>query len=242
MSVNDLRREVQVGSLTPYVLSISAKGKAAADTEATANAVTHSYIGYINSPESPVGQVAAHLLEPATSGVGPAPLTQILVDALLGAIGGAAIGVIAALAIGRRDRRLRRRDEIADSIGLPVLASVSAEDPKDAAGWAKLFEHYKPEPVDAWRLRKALHQLGLLSVDSAGAEPGSRSSIAVLSLSSDRKALSLGPQLAAFAASLGIPTALVVGPQQDENAHLVRGMRGGAGRAIGGLARHGERR
>ena len=47
---------------------------------------------------------------------------------------------------------------------------------------------------------------------------GGGSSLAVLSLSSDPKALALGPQLAVFAASLGIPTALVVGPQQDPNA------------------------
>ena len=41
------------------------------------------------------------------------------------------------------------------------------------------------------------------------------SSVAVLSLSSDPGAFALGPQLAVFAASLGIPTALVIGPQQD---------------------------
>ena len=46
---------------------------------------------------------------------------------------------------------------------------------------------------------------------------GEISSIAVLSLSSDPKALALGPQLACFASSLGIPTALVIGPQQDAN-------------------------
>ena len=40
----------------------------------------------------------------------------------------------------------------------------------------------------------------------------------VFSLSSDPGALALGPQLAVFAASLGIPTALVIGPQQDANA------------------------
>ena len=40
----------------------------------------------------------------------------------------------------------------------------------------------------------------------------------MLSLSTDRNALALGPQLAVFAASLGIPTALVIGPQQDTNA------------------------
>ena len=40
-------------------------------------------------------------------------------------------------------------------------------------------------------------------------------SLAVLSLSSDPGPLALGPQLAVFAASLGIPTTLVIGPQQD---------------------------
>jgi hypothetical protein len=44
-----------------------------------------------------------------------------------------------------------------------------------------------------------------------------RSSLSVISLASDPGALALGPQLAVFAASLGIPTALVVGPQQDPN-------------------------
>ncbi len=43
-------------------------------------------------------------------------------------------------------------------------------------------------------------------------------SVAVISLSSDRGALALGPQLAVYAASRGIPTALVIGPQQDAKA------------------------
>jgi hypothetical protein len=53
---------------------------------------------------------------------------------------------------------------------------------------------------------------------AADASPGSgngRWSCTVLSLSSDPRALGLGPQLAVFAASQGIPTALVIGPQQD---------------------------
>src|SRR5713226_2518502 len=44
MSVAELRRLVQVGSLTSYVISISAKSTVAADAEATANAVANSYI------------------------------------------------------------------------------------------------------------------------------------------------------------------------------------------------------
>ena len=117
------------------------------------------------------------------------------------------IGAITALAIGRNDRRLRERDEIADSVGVPVLASVRVRHPANAQGWTKLLEGYEPETADAWQLRKVLRQLG----------GGGGSSLAVLSLSHDRGALALGPQLAVLAASLGIPTALVVGPQQDAN-------------------------
>jgi hypothetical protein len=118
---------------------------------------------------------------------------------------------------------LRERDQIADSIGIPVLASVATEHPRDAADWARLLDHYEPGLVDAWHLRKALFQMGLAGLNPASAGGALRSadegtSLAVLSLSSDRRALSVGPQLAAFAASLGIRTALVVGSQQNENA------------------------
>ena len=98
---------------------------------------------------------------------------------------------------------------------MPVLASVPVDHPADAAGWTRLLEEYEPGVVDAWRLRKALHQLR--SANPGDASAGGASSIAVLSLSSDRNALALGPQLAVFAASLGISTALVVDPQQDTN-------------------------
>jgi capsular polysaccharide biosynthesis protein len=221
MSIDALRREIQIGSLTPYVISITAKSKVAADAESAANAVAKSYIRYIGSPNSPVGHVNAQLLESPTSAAGPTAMKQLVIYVLLGAVAGAVIGVVLALAVGRRDRRLRGRDEIADSIGVPVLASVPTESPRDAAGWTKLLQDYKPGPVDAWRLHKALHQLGLVGVNPADSRAVSASSLAVLSLSSDRHALALGPQLAVFAASLGIRTALIVGPQQDTDATAV---------------------
>jgi hypothetical protein len=92
--------------------------------------------------------------------------------------------------------------------------------PSDAAGWTKLLEDYKPGVVHAWRLRKTLQQLALLdgAVSSAAfgnGNDGGGSSLAVLSLSSDLGALALGPQLAVFAASLGIPTVLLVDKHQD---------------------------
>jgi hypothetical protein len=58
-----------------------------------------------------------------------------------------------------------------------------------------------------------LHHLGL-----TGAGRDDEASLAVVTFSTDRAALALGPQLAVYAASLGIPTALVIGPQQDADA------------------------
>lgn len=218
MSLATLRSRVQVTSVTSNVISIKAKGQTAAQAEAAANAVAGSYVAYLDSGSSPVGHVQARILGHATTATGTPLYIRLLETGGTGVLAGGLIGAIIALAIGRSDRRLRERDQIADSIGVPVLASVRAEHPRDAADWARLFEHYRPSAVDAWRLHKALHQLGLVGMNLADSRAGSGSSLAVLSLSSDRKALALGPQLAAFAASLGIPAALVVGPQQDENA------------------------
>lgn len=218
VSLTELRKEVQIGSLTDYVISISASAVDAADAEATANAVANSYISYIRSAESPGGRVTAQLLEPATSAVGLRPLEVLVIDALIGAISGTIIGAIIALAISRGDRRLRERDEIAKSIGVPVLASFPVAHPSDAAGWTRLLETYKPGAKHALQLRTVLHHLGTARVSAANGYQSERSSVTILSLSSDSGALALGPQLAAFAASQEIPTVLVIGPQQDPDA------------------------
>lgn len=233
MSLDKLRLDVQVGSPSTDLISVSAQGKTAADAEATANAVANSYIRYVTSATSAVGRIQAQLLQSASEATGTKPIVEIVVDGLLGGLAGALIGVIVALAVGRGDRRLRERDGIANSIGIPVLASVPVAHPSDAAGWTKLFETYTPTSVHSWQLRTVLQQLGMpragfgrLTYDgngssqygdrtSAHAVDGGRVSLTVLSLSSDSGALALGPQLAVFAASQGIPTALVIGPQQD---------------------------
>jgi len=211
-----LRDSVQVKSLTTNILSVTAQGKTAAQAEGTANAIAQSYVGYVNSGTKSGVRVQARILERATNATGPRLVTSLIITGGLGALVGLLIGALAALALGRRDRRLRERDEIADSIGIPVLMSVAVSHPSDAANWRKLFDDYEPGAVDAWRMRKALRQLGLTGTNLADPGAGS-SSLSVLSLSSDPKALALGPQLAVFAANLGIPTVLVVGPQQDAN-------------------------
>jgi hypothetical protein len=92
------------------------------------------------------------------------------------------------------------------------VAAFPVSHPTDAVGWTKVLDSYNPDAVHAWGLRKALHHLGLTDVRG-----GESASLTVLSLSSDPGALAIGPQVAVFAASLGIPTALIIDPQQDAN-------------------------
>jgi hypothetical protein len=218
MSAAALRQQIQVTSQTDNILQITAEGGTAAQAENNANAVANSYISYLGSSESPVGRVVARPLAPANTASGTSPLVHRIAFGVVGALTGFLVGFIIALARGRASRRLRSRDDIANSIGVPVLASVPVGHPSSAADWAKLFDTYKPSPVYAWRLRKALQQLSLSGVHiTGGRDNGAGSSLSVISVAGDRSALALGPQLAVFAASLGIPTALVVGPQQDPN-------------------------
>lgn len=213
-TLQTLRKEVKPSNLTSNVIAVSATASSAANAEDIANAVANSYVAYVGSATSPVGHVAARLLQAATTATGLTLVKKLIYDVLFGGLGGVVVGVIAALALSRGDRRLRTRDEIANSIGLPVLASLPVQRPSDAPGWTKLLNDYEPKIVHAWRLRMALEHLG---VAASGQRNGSAASVAVLSLSADKGALALGPQMAAFAASQGIPTALVIGPQQDAN-------------------------
>jgi capsular polysaccharide biosynthesis protein len=217
-SLQTLQSRVHAQSLSSGIISISAQGKTAAEAEHTANAVANSFVYYLGSTKNLGLQIKATVFQPAINATGTSQRQRMVVYGLLGALLGAVIGAIAVLAIFRGTRRLRDRDQIADAIGVPVLASVPVVRPSGAGGWIKLFEEYHPGVVAAWHLRNALHHLGLGDVSLTGVSTREGFSLAVLSLSADQKALALGPQLAVYAASLGIPTAFVVGPQQDENA------------------------
>jgi len=216
MSINELRDNITIGSQTAFIISVSAQARDAGDAAANANAVAKSYISYIHSPSNPGGAIEAQLLQPAARGTGSGPIKQIAmyaIYALLGAIVGGAIGAIITLAVYRSDPRLRARDEIANSIGVPVLASFPVGHPSDPRGWTRLLEDYKPGAMHALQLRKALQQLEMAAEVNFGRGNGRRS-CTVLSLSTDPGALALGPQLAVFAAAQGIPTVLIIA-QQD---------------------------
>jgi capsular polysaccharide biosynthesis protein len=212
MSLVELRQAIEIGSDTTYIISVSATEKSAAGATATANAVAGSYISYIGSASSPDGRVQAQLFQQATNGTEAGRVKQLVSNAIyipIGALLGALMGIVVAVAVKRRDRRLRKRDEIASSIGVGVLASFPVDQPSSAAGWTRLLEDYEPGAQTALQLRTAIKQL-------EDASPGHGWwSVTVLSLSSDPRALALGPQLAVFAAGQGIRTALVIGPQQD---------------------------
>jgi len=220
-SLQALQSSVQAKSLSPTIISISAQGRTATQAEHTANAVANSYVGYLSSAKRPGLQTQAWVFQPAVNATGTPLRHRLAVYGLLGTVLGALIGTIAVLAMGRNPRRLRERDQIADAIGVPVLASVPVVYPSDAAGWIKLFEEYHPGTLHAWHLRNALRHLGFGDVSLTGRSARDGSSLAVISLTGDRKASALGPLLAVYAASQGIPTALIVGPQQDENATAV---------------------
>lgn len=220
MSVEALRSMVQASSQTSNIVQISVAGASEAQAVGNANAVANSYVHYVSSPGSPVGRLSARILSPAQSATGTSPLVHRITFAIVGMLAGLVVGYIIALARARKSRgsRLRLRDEIANSIGLPVLASLPVSRPSSPVDWGKLLSTYEPGPVYAWRLRKALQQLALAGVHMTGGwDEGRGSSVAVVSLANDPGALALGPQLAVFASSLGIPTALVVGPHQEPN-------------------------
>jgi hypothetical protein len=100
-SVEALRGEVQVKTLTRDVLSVRSTASTAAQAEITANAVADSYIGYIRSAGSSALRVQEQLLEPATTATGLVPPAQVLIGAVLGLLSGALTGVVAALASRR---------------------------------------------------------------------------------------------------------------------------------------------
>jgi capsular polysaccharide biosynthesis protein len=213
LGTKTVRGRVKVTAVTTDVIKIDAKGTSAQQAMRLSNAVAQIYLVFITTDQKLPGDLGkktgARMLEEATTARGGNMLVHLGIFGLLGALLGAAAGSIAVLARARGDRRLRLRDEVADAVGLPVLASVSSYRATDVSDWAYLFEHYSPTAVDAWSLRKTLHHLGL---DVKGGPPAS---LTVISFTEDDKARPLGPQLAAFANSIGITTSIVLDNHQE---------------------------
>jgi capsular polysaccharide biosynthesis protein len=215
-TMDALRIHIKATEMTSAIISISAKGETGAQAKSAANAVAESFVDYIGSKNSAFGRQTAELI-PATLATKGSLLIQMLFTGAAGLLAGMIIGAIIAVWVGRNRRRLHQRDELAVAVNAPVLASIAVHHPSDAAGWLRLFEDYEPSSADEIALRRILRRSGAEVLSGRSGADGGRT-LMVVSLHSDDRALAVGPQLAAFAASRGVPTALVMGPQQDEKA------------------------
>lgn len=219
LTAHDLRDRVDIVAITQDVIEIKAHDVAAARASTMANAVAEVYLGFVTTEQRLPGNLGkkagARMLEESTSARGGKVSVHLALYGLLGTLAGGLAGAVVILAVARGDRRLRLRDEIADSVGIPVLASLSSYRAVDVSDWSNLFERYQPTAVDAWSLRKTLHHLNL---DLKGSTPVS---LAVITFAEDSRALPLGPQIAAFATSIGIPTAVVIETNHEATSALV---------------------
>jgi capsular polysaccharide biosynthesis protein len=218
VTLQTLRNDVKATAMTSNIVLITASGNTAAQAKSTAFAVAESYVDYLDRKNSAVGKLHAEVLGGATQATTGSLRIRLLITGGIGVLLGALIGSIVAVARGRTRRLLRDRDEIAAASGAAVLASIPVRHPSGAGGWTRLLEEYDPGVVHATSLGKVLHRVGLARMLSGAADDHFRYSLQVMSLASDAGALALGPQLAAYAASLGIPTAMVIGPQQEAKA------------------------
>jgi capsular polysaccharide biosynthesis protein len=168
-----------------------------------------SYAGQLNTVNNEIVEAKANgglipgeirVLQPATTGTGSS-LLRLPIMGVVGLVVGLLLGSLCVLFWARRDRRLYRRGDLAAAVGLPVVASLGAQRCRTVEDWNRLLEHYEPSPVDVLNLRRLLRRMDV-------GDNRSFVHVQVVSLSEDRPALSVGPQLAAFAASTGARTVL----------------------------------
>ena len=166
------------------------------------------------------GTSGATIIEHAS----PADRPNLLLWYVVAGAGLALLTVLMAILVmvnlARRDAKLGTRDEIADATGGEVVASLRSQVPRTVAAWRQLLESYTPSVAEGWALRTALSHVGLGDVamgrpdESVADRAPERHLLCVVSLADDARALSMGPQIASYAASIGISTLLV--PEQGD--------------------------
>lgn len=191
---------------TTNILRISTQAPKPQQTIQLANAIANGYIAYASS--NSLVTSTPLLVQPASTADSPSTTKRLATSVPIGLAAGLIIGTTAVFIRSRRDRRLRRRDEIANAIGLPVLASIDAGLCKRVSDWTRLLEQYRHSPTALWNLRRALQYL--LSDEPAGAA----STIRVAAYADDLPALAAGPQLALAAAELQISARVEPGMEE----------------------------
>ena len=132
----------------------------------------------------------------------------------VGAFVGILVGIVFLLLRETRDDRVVERREadapsqhdevvVSPAADAPEVASIVARRPGTVDDWHTLLAQYQPSADERWALRRVLR--GLLAAE---ARPPAH--VCIMTLSQDIDAVSIAPQLAAFAASAGVRTLLVV--------------------------------
>jgi capsular polysaccharide biosynthesis protein len=169
-----------------------------------------------------------NIIQPAAPATGPSQIGRLLRWTIAGALLAIAGTALLLWIRRRRDPRVRARDDLADAVGSSLLAVVRSRPQRSVAGWLALFETYEAPAEEAWAFRQVLRALvGPYDRDPTRAgtkrTPGRVEhprSLTVIALSGDQRGVAVGPQLAAFAASLGITTRFTVATRQDNAAAL----------------------
>jgi capsular polysaccharide biosynthesis protein len=170
----------------------------------------------------------AEIIQKATAAQDPSKRTFLEFGGI-GLVAGLLVGIVAAFVRGRKDRRLRRRDEIARAAGVAVLASVSASPKKTSEDLLGILEHFEPSVGDKAAMRRLMDELGVprhAVHPPAGASQNGSSAphqgvdLTAFVLAGDAKAITAAAELPAFAATLGMRVALVVGGDDPATRQL----------------------
>jgi capsular polysaccharide biosynthesis protein len=236
LSYSALERMVSITAPTPDLLQITTRAKTAREAEALANDESESFVKYSTSSSvlaTSIG-VGSQVLQRATTARGPSPLRDPEFG-VLGALVGLVCGGVVAYVVDRRDRRLRRRADIAEATGVAVLQSFSSRSREKADDWLSLFEKWQPGYTDQAGMRRLLGALGLSLRETAlqtvplrarhrpapvrertfGSLGDFDLDITVFAIAGDRGALGVAPELAVFVATQGLHVEFVVGIEHE---------------------------
>lgn len=151
--------------------------------------------------EAELTRSGLRVLEPATAPSHPVR-PRLVLNTGIGGMVGLALGVLFAVAHGQRDRRVRARDEFAETAAAPVLLSLAVQTPKRLKDYRERLAQWVPSATERLALRQAFEQLGI--------SPDNGANLVVGTLPGDRAALGLVMELASFAATSGMATSLLV--------------------------------
>ncbi len=149
------------------------------------------------------------VVQQATVPDGPSALERIAVWAPASGLAALLLAAAVILVASRNDTRVRSRDEIADAIGSPVLASLRSRPQRSVSGWSALTTSFQGPPTESWALRQVLRGLGPGKGQRVPGRLDHPDSLTIVCLAGDERGMSLAPQLTGFTTSLGIATRLV---------------------------------